>query len=202
MNKRICKHCNEQFDIENMPKGWMANHVRWCDCNPMQSVYQKKLIKARSARTQFKNQYSYGAVCSTETREKFRKNGLNRRHSDESKEKIRKAALASPHRRLKKGTVIYKNILLDSSWELALAKRLDELNIKWQRPSPIKWEDEQGTEHNYFPDFYLIDYDVYLDPKNPHALRVQADKMIALHIRYPNIVILKTLKECETFNIL
>jgi hypothetical protein len=56
----------------------------------------------------------------------------------ESIELIRKKALASKHRRLKKGTVEYKGVILDSSWELALAKRLDEINVQWIRPTPIQ----------------------------------------------------------------
>ena len=67
---------------------------------------------------------------------------------------------------------LYKGITLDSSWELELAKRLDDLNIKWNRPDPLKWKDSNGLEHNYFPDFYLVDHNLYLDPKNPGAYKV------------------------------
>ena len=60
-------------------------------------------------------------------------------HTTESIEKIRQKALESNHRRLRKGMVEYKGIMLDSSWELALAMRLDELQIKWERQNHLLW---------------------------------------------------------------
>lgn len=34
MNIKICKWCEKSFDTSFKPKGWMANHVRWCSKNP------------------------------------------------------------------------------------------------------------------------------------------------------------------------
>lgn len=59
----------------------------------------------------------------------------------------------------------YNGIKLDSSYELVVAKDLDKNNIRWERPNRIKYV-FNGSDHYYTPDFYLIDYDVYLDPKN------------------------------------
>lgn len=60
---------------------------------------------------------------------------------------------------------------LDSSWEYKVAKSLDENNIKWIRPSKdfytFEWIDSNGNNHLYYPDFYLVEYDIYLDPKQP-----------------------------------
>ena len=79
--------------------------------------------------------------------------------------------------------------------------RLDELNIQWKRPStPIKWIDLAGKEHNYFPDFYLCDYDMFLDPKNPRAVAVQQGKLTIIQNQMPNLKILTTLKECKEFS--
>lgn len=111
------------------------------------------------------------------------------------------SALASNHRRLKKGVLYYKGILLDSSWELALAKRLDFLNIEWIRPDPIKWKDDEGIIHNYFPDFYLPKYDLYLDPKNPAAYNSQKEKIDCLKKQLTNLIILVTLDECKTYGL-
>ena len=60
----------------------------------------------------------------------------------------------------------YNGINLDSSYELIVAKSLDENNIAWIRPKPLKYVDAYNKEHNYIPDFYLPEYNVYLDPKN------------------------------------
>jgi hypothetical protein len=192
----ICKHCKTEFE-----KKAIANHSRWCDLNPKRSQYNKDLSKARAAKKNFKNQYSYGATCSDETKEKLRIASTGKKHTEETKQIIREKALASPHRRLKKGTVEYKGIILDSSWELELAKRLDELEIKWVRPDPIPWIDEEGVKHNYFPDFYLPEQDLYLDPKNPHAIKVQKKKLDILLTQYINIVIIDSIDKCKQYSV-
>lgn len=56
-------------------------------------------------------------------------------------------------------------VFLDSSWELAYAKYLDENNIKWKR-NWIKFPyhvDE--TVHYYIPDFFLIDENCFVEIK-------------------------------------
>lgn len=63
-----------------------------------------------------------------------------------------------------------KEVLLDSSWEIEIAKLLDKKDIKWVRPKYIKWQDDNNKTRMYYPDFYLLDYNVYLDPKNPYCM--------------------------------
>lgn len=201
MNVRKCLHCKQEFDISDKSSGWMANHSRWCHENPKRKDYSDAMEKARAARKNFNNHYSYGAVCTDETKEKLRKSSTGRTHTEETKQLLSKKALASPHRRLKKGIVEYNGVLLDSSWELELAKRLDELKIKWVRPNPIPWIDEKGVTHNYFPDFYLEQHDLFLDPKNPQAIKVQKKKLDILLSQYSNIVILKSLEECKKYSV-
>lgn len=58
----------------------------------------------------------------------------------------------------------YNNIWFDSNWEIKVAISLDDENIRWERPSiGYVWTD---CNKKYYPDFYLLDYDIYLDPKN------------------------------------
>ena len=68
----------------------------------------------------------------------------------------------------KDGTIVN----LDSSYERKLAKLFDDNNIRWIRPKPLDWYSTDGIKHHYFPDFYLVDYDVYLDPKNEYCFKV------------------------------
>ena len=58
-------------------------------------------------------------------------------------------------------------VSMDSTWEVACAKRLDELGIKWMRnPSiKLKYITRSRRIRNYIPDFYLPDYDVYIEVK-------------------------------------
>lgn len=71
----------------------------------------------------------------------------------------------------------YGEVILESSWELKMAEHLDENNIKWNRPKPIKWVDSNQKEHLYYPDFYLEDYDIYVDPKNKYCMVKDEEKM-------------------------
>lgn len=58
-------------------------------------------------------------------------------------------------------------VLMDSTWEVACANRLDELGIRWIRnPSlKLKYITRGRRVRNYIPDFYLPDHDVYIEVK-------------------------------------
>ena len=198
-----CKHCGKSF--EGFHRSEKANHSRWCLKNPKRKQYVDNLKHVRAqisetarkaANAKIKQMWKDGKYSHL----KF-DNWLGKKHTEESKKKMSESARKLTHRRLRKGTVRYKGILLDSSWELALAKRLDEINIRWIRPKPIKWIDKKGLERNYFPDFYLPDYDLYLDPKNEYAFKNQSEKIECLKEQLTNLVFLRTLKECETYSV-
>jgi hypothetical protein len=70
-----------------------------------------------------------------------------------------------------------KSVLLDSSWEVITAELLDKLNIEWLRPKPLKWIDSSKKSHLYFPDFYIPNWNVYLDPKNPYCMDQDKEKI-------------------------
>lgn len=54
---------------------------------------------------------------------------------------------------------------------------MDENKFQWIRPKYIKWIDSAGKQRNYYPDFYLPEHDLYLDPKNPYAMKHDLEKM-------------------------
>jgi hypothetical protein len=211
-----CIYCNLIFD-DNTSNSFRANHTRWCDKNPKKQEYADALAKLLIANrithatdeTKLKisngvRQAHINGKYSSESRKKAlntrTKNG-NLLHSTKTKQLMSEKALASPHRRLRRKLIEYNGVMLDSTWELALAIRLDSLNINWVRPDPIKWVDGDNKIHNYFPDFYLVDHDIYLDPKNPQAIKVQQDKLKYLLTQHTNIVIIETLEQCKNFNI-
>lgn len=75
----------------------------------------------------------------------------------------------------------YKGQTFDSGWEVIVAKWLDDQTINWVRPvSAIEWLDTKGKAHRYFADFYLPDYDLYLDPKNRIVIEKQSEKLAAV----------------------
>jgi len=67
--------------------------------------------------------------------------------------------------------IFYNGVWLGSSYEVILAKSLDEYGIKWVIPKKIKYIDHNKKEHSYTADFYLPVYDVYLDPKNDFLIK-------------------------------
>ncbi|MEN8216897.1 MAG: hypothetical protein ABFS56_11110 [Pseudomonadota bacterium] len=67
--------------------------------------------------------------------------------------------------------------MLDSVYELQVAQELDNYDISWVRPKPLKYKDQQGVVRHYFPDFYLPEYDVYLDPKNQFLIEHDSEKI-------------------------
>ena len=70
-------------------------------------------------------------------------------------------------------------VYLESSWEIQLAESLDDNNIKWIRPQYINYT-LNDKRRSYYPDFYLIDYDVYLDPKNNYQRKKDSPKISAV----------------------
>ena len=83
---------------------------------------------------------------------------------------------------------------LTGSWELIVAKWLDENNIKWTNkinPFTYTWND---TDHLYFPDFYLPDLDWYIEVKG-----YERERDLCKWAVVPNLVIIKQ-KEIKEIN--
>lgn len=89
-------------------------------------------------------------------------------------------------------------VYLDSSWELVLAKDLDQNDIEWVRPNSMIWVDKTGKERRYHPDFYLPEYDIYLDPKNKYLVSVDKDKLNSVReIHKITLFVLDDVKKCN-----
>ena len=117
-------------------------------------------------------------------------------HSPETRKILQQKALSNDYTRVNKKTVPYTTIdgntvMLDSKWEITLAQNLDAAGIIWIRPKPLKWYDKNNKSHNYFADFYIPQWDAYLDPKNDWAEVDQKEKLDYLRENYNNIFILK-----------
>lgn len=90
-----------------------------------------------------------------------------RKHSDETKKIMSEIAIKrgiGGH--CYKNVIEYNGIKWDSSYEVSVAKNLDENNIPYERPGRFKYVTPDGKEHTYTPDIYLPTFDVYLDPKS------------------------------------
>lgn len=99
-------------------------------------------------------------------------------------------------------TVDGKVVSMDSTWEVACAKRLDELGIKWIRNPAIKlkYTTRGRRQRNYIPDFYLPDYDAYIEVKG-YWTDAARHKMKDVQKRNPvKIIILESLEEIGSFS--
>jgi hypothetical protein len=62
----------------------------------------------------------------------------------------------------------YKGYKLQGRWELAVAKKLDELNIKWHKPrinSEVWSYILDGESKSYTPDLFLEEFNLFLEIK-------------------------------------
>lgn len=206
--KKYCPLCRGDITNQDVP-----NHIRWCKENPKAAEYHQAAAERFLKRDpldyidigeKIKKAHLEGKY--DEAKAKQRKNPYwqGKQRSPETKEKLSNTCRNLKYRRLVKSCRLYtckngQQVLLDSSWEEAVARRLDYLDITWIRPGPIEYLLE-GKYHNYFPDFYLKEFDLYLDPKNPEAIRAQKKKLDVITKLLPNLIIIKTLKECNLFD--
>ena len=174
--EHICEYCGKSCKSRNSYK----QHLIRCPNNP------NRIISALESHNKKSSPWNKGLSKDTDDRVKKYSMSISRSlsgrkghpHSEESKENLRRCALKQGlggfH--MRKSPIKYKGKSLDSSYELHVAKSLDENNIRWQRCSRIPYHRPDGSLHYYTPDFYLIDYDVYLDPKNKYLIHTPNPK--------------------------
>ncbi|MCA9748674.1 MAG: hypothetical protein KC414_06185 [Romboutsia sp.] len=200
-----CKYCEK--DYTNNKYG-LAPHQYMCTQNPNRGKNIKTKIttpgwnKGRTKETcpivnktanTLRQKYARGELV----------NPMKGKHlKDETKQKLRDAQLKLTYRRVSKRTRDYIKldgtvVQLDSTWEEAIARRLDSLNIWWIRPYPLKWIDNEGVKRNYYPDFFLPLYNLYIDPKSKYTCESQKEKLDYLLHKYSNLIIITDLKLCE-----
>ena len=171
-----CQYCKEIKNIYGL-----KNHELYCNMNP------DKRNKSGENNPMFgrkgSNQYEYAKrtgsnvpAMSDLTKEKISDRNKGRNHSEISRSRIsesmKKAVVNNPDsysaNNVSGRTKIleYKGFKLKGKWELEVAKWLDFNQINWtnviHNPFEYFWE---GSIHYYFPDFYLEEYDLYLEVK-------------------------------------
>ena len=174
-----CKYCGKECKNLNS----LRQHEIRCKENPdrISLSYIKKLDQTKIKRNP-SNQYIKAKKLglpipevSQKTRDKLSKIWKGKKLPQELKDKISKGmqravrenpdsySASNVNGRVKK--VEYNGILLDSSWEVEVAKYLDSNNIKWERPKiglEYEWNDVKRV---YYPDFYLPEYNRYIEVK-------------------------------------
>lgn len=188
-----CDFCNKEI----LNAGSLAVHERYyCKLNPHKkskksnfTEYNRKL-RTGEIQKQFGNQYVKAKltgvqyVMSEETRRKISEKSKQQvwnedkklRHSISMKNAVINHPLSySAHNvcgRTKK--IDYNGKKLTGTWELEVAKFLDRKGIAWTnilKPFQYVWE---SSVRNYFPDFYLSEYNLYIEVKGNKTDRDEA----------------------------
>ena len=181
----ICKYCGKECKNKNS----LAQHEIRCKENPNKIqlpesnfIKYNNDIKSGKRHKIYSNQYIKAEllglpkpIVSDETRMKCGKGGKNQiwdmerrcRHSESMKTAVKEHPMSYSCNFVNGRTprLEYNGVILNGNWELIVAKYLDINNIKWERPSiPFEYSWENKT-HLYYPDFYLPEYDIYLEVK-------------------------------------
>jgi len=77
-------------------------------------------------------------------------------------------------------TFKYKNIILDSSYELMFAEICDKSNITWEKCRNHYFPYKIDRLRHYIPDFYLPQFDLYIDTKNDFLIKKDNQKIKAV----------------------
>lgn len=183
----ICRYCGKECKNDNS----LRQHEIRCKENPnkIDLTYLPDIWKKYNAEVKcglrtksFSNQYIKAQllnlekpVVSDETRIKLSIANKGRTWSEEKRkvhsEIMKRVVRENPDSYSSSNVngrvrhIKYKDIMLDSKWEVIVAKFLDEHNIKWSRPSNSFEYFWNNSYHSYYPDFYLEDYDTYIEVK-------------------------------------
>ena len=174
-----CKYCGKETN-----KGGLATHINYCKLNPNRVKRQSFTIgvstKGRQPKElkecEFCNKKWMTTLSGYLQHKRYCECNPDRLvhkgtpHTEEWKqrasERAKKQDFGGWHT---SRTFEYNGIKLDSSYEVTFAQDLDKNNIKWERPKPLLYKLNE-VEHRYYPDFYLPEYDVYVDTKNDYLI--------------------------------
>lgn len=199
----ICQYCGKVCKNKNS----LAQHEIRCKENPNKIKIVSNFIEynnsiksgERKASNQFIKAKELGLSIpkmSDETKQKISNVWKGRKHTKETKEKISKTMQqvvkdkpdsyngVNINGKVKKYK--YNNVSLDGTWELIFVQYLDKNNIKWKRPNKgieYVWE---NTIHIYYPDFFLVDYNVFVEIKG-----FQTPRDIAKWKMINNLIVIK-----------
>lgn len=186
----LCKFCNKECKNDNSQR----NHQRLCKSNPdiadtkpksakwYQAMRDRKTLGVGSNQWIKAKQTGIDYVVKEETRKKLSNASSKQRHSEETKKKIsegiKKAIERNPNaytssNRGRTKEIIYNGIKFQGRWELEFFQFCESNDIQITRPN--EWfEYTWNGARKYFPDFYLSEYDLYVEVKGYETERDHA----------------------------
>ena len=176
-----CRFCEKICKNDNS----LRNHERLCHKNPDRTIVVSNFIKFNKKRkdlnirgtNHFIKSKELGLpipVVSEETKKKISEASKKRVWTDEQKKKhseSMKTAVKNHPDSYTKNNVVgrvknleYNGIKLKGKWELIVAQWLDENRVKWEHETK-SFQYEWNGLRSYYPDFYLPDFDFYIEVK-------------------------------------
>lgn len=184
----ICKYCGKFCKNQNS----LRNHERCCKENPdrqLTNAANPDWLAEMQRRARKKPRWNKGLTKETDQRisdaakkvsEGYASGRLVAKNKGKSMPETQRQALSDFARSNqyekhfgKRKIFEYNGFKFISSYEVDVAKSLDENNIKWIQPKRFPYKDLNGKLHYYTPDLYLPDYDIYLDPKNDFLIEYE-----------------------------
>lgn len=199
----ICRYCGKECKGKNS----LTQHEIRCKNNPNKIKVISNFIEynnsikngERKATNQFIKAKELGLPIpevSEATRKKLSNIRKGKRLSEDIKKNISKSMkqIAKEKPESYNGINIngkvkkydYNGIKLDGSWELLVAQYLDFNNIKWERPRKGFEYIWNNDKHIYYPDFYLTDYNIYIEVKG-----FETERDYIKWKSLPNLIIIK-----------
>ncbi len=200
-----CKFCSKVCKNNNS----LRNHERLCNNNPNKQIIVSNFINYNEKRKQLnikgKNQFIKAKELGLETpkisdevKQKISKGNKGREQSLEERKMrssiMKKTVEKYPESYTKKNVVgrvkniVYNDVVLKGTWELVVAKWLDENKLFWEHEFK-SFEYEWNGTRKYYPDFYLPDFDIFIEVKG-----YETERDLAKWKSVPNLVVFK-LKE-------
>jgi hypothetical protein len=196
-----CVHCGKVCKNKNS----VNNHERLCKSNPNRQNHPKGMsgkTSSRKGKTAATDPSIAKAVSTLKNRIKSGEIVPKKiPHTEETKNLLSIKACE----RLQKNSKYSKNTrygdsILESSYEVRTAKILDNLNIKWVKVRTGYIWNDNGKIRRYVPDFYLPDYDVFLDPKNDYLIKIDKIKIeSAMELNSIRVIVLSNTQITETY---
>lgn len=172
MNKFICQYCDKECKNLNSYK----NHERTCPNNTNRNYKNGMLGKKGS------NHFTYAEKHGLPKPNHSAKDKPGRLLTNDQKERLSVIAKdrgfggyqpnAGRSKKFKVIDSFGNSVTLQSTYEFKCFQVLTEMNVCWIRPKALKYDDR-----NYFADFYLVDYGIYLDPKNAYKAKLDREKI-------------------------
>jgi len=208
-----CEHCGKEREIQRK----MAEKRRYCgrECFAQARLATRIEKKCLQCETVFyviphRQEAKYcGISCQNEAYSGEGNPYYGRKHSTETREQL-SSSLKNAWVEGKFDDVIFTNVKwydyvdvqgrkhhVQGTWELSFVTWLDEKGFEFEsHPAPLTYAAADGSEHLYFPDFWVKDWngeDAYVDPKNEFVFALSNEKFEMIRKSNPeeNIVILR-----------